>query len=485
VSISAYASDLQHGLATAKPIVERLCAQIWDLAELSLHEAESVNVYRRELEAAGFTITSTGTAGVPTAFIAEWAQASDGPKVGFLLEYDALPELGNAAVPRKEPRADGTTSGHGCGHNLIGAGLAGAAIALKHTMEANGLPGTLRLYGCAAEETEGAKVYMAREGLFNDLDACFHWHPAPIAAVINVRMAAINFIKLEFFGKTAHAGIEPWKGRSALHAMELATHGLNLMREHLEPTARLHYVFEAGGIAPNVVTDYARMWIIVRDVDRARVVTTSEWVRQIAVGAALATQTESKANQYYGIHDLLPNTPLAERMQEHLQAIGAPAWTEAEQAFAMACQKEMGVPQHGLVQKVMPLYPEPTLGGSSDVAEASWLTPTMGVAMPTLPLHVSLHTWVVTACGGMSIGVRGTLAATEVIALTALDVMTNPELREAARDDFKRRTEGFTYVSPLPPEQRHPVTVPVWLISDGSVEAVANLEESVSVGAAS
>jgi aminobenzoyl-glutamate utilization protein B len=468
---------ITQALAAAQPAIERIAAEVWDLAEVGLHEVASMQVHLRELEAAGFTVVSTGTAGVPTAFVAEWTQGAGGPKVGFLAEYDALPGLGNAAVPRQEPRADGKTSGHGCGHNLLGAGLSGAAIATKAVMEARAIPGTLRVYGCAAEETEGAKVYMAREGLFADLDACLHWHPGPIAAVINVRMAANDGLKIEFHGKSAHAGIAPWEGRSALHALELAAHGINLMREHLEPTARLHYVFEAAGTAPNVVTDYAKIWMKVREADRARVNAMTAWIRQIAEGAALATQTSAKVIHYYGVHDLLPNTPLAERMQQHLERVGAPEWSDAEQAFARACQREMGLPEHGLAGKVLPLQREPTIGGSSDVAEASWNTPTMGIAMPTMPLHTSLHTWATTACAGMSIGLQGTLAAAHVLTLTALDILSDAELRDAARADFARRTADYSYQSPLPSEQRQPLNLPAWLNSDGSVEAVAGMEQ--------
>lgn len=181
---------------------------------------------------------STATSGLPTAFVAEWRQADGGPKIGFLLEYDALPGLGNAAVPRREERADGIRSGHGCGHNLLGAALTGAAIAAKGKMLANRIPGTLRVYGCAAEEVEGAKVFMARDGLFDDLGAALHWHPGPDAAVLNFRLAATQILRLEFHGRSAHAGMEPWSGRSALHALELAAHGINVMREHLEPTGQ-------------------------------------------------------------------------------------------------------------------------------------------------------------------------------------------------------------------------------------------------------
>ena len=250
---------------------------------------------------------------------------------------------------------------------------------------------------------------MARAGLFDDLDACLHWHPASIAAVMNIRMSATNAMKIEFHGKTAHAGNEPWKGRSAVDAMELAAHAINLIREHVEPTARTQYVFEVGGQAPNVVPDYARMWLTLRDIDRTHVLATTEWVRQIAEGAALATQTKANVNIFMGLHDLLPNTPLAERMQKHLETVGTPQWTEEELAFACECQKQAGMQEKGLAKKVLPLMHEPTVGGSSDVAEASWNTPTMGVALPTMPLDVALHTWPVTACAGMSIGVNGTL----------------------------------------------------------------------------
>jgi aminobenzoyl-glutamate utilization protein B len=456
-------------------VVEGLSGEVWQLAEVSFHERGSARAHLRALDAAGFTVVSTGSAGIPTAFVAEWTGVEGGPVVGFLPEYDALPALGNEAVPRREPRADGVTSGHGCGHNLLGAALTGAAIAAKEAAASLRLPGTIRVYGCAAEETEGAKIYLARDGLFDDLDACLHWHPGPIAAVANVRLASTNLVRIEFHGRSAHAGLEPWMGRSALHAMELAAHGLNLMREHLEPTARVQYVFEAGGEAPNVVTDYARMFLVLRDVDRRRVVATTEWVRELADGAAKGMQTTADVLVYAGMHDLLPNGPLAARMQEHLERVGVPAWDEAEQAFARECQRNLGLPEAGLAPGVLPLLPEPAIGGSSDVAEASWITPTMGFAMPTMPLGVPLHTWAVTACGGMSIGVKGALAATDVLARMALDLLTDADLRAEARADLDRRRGDYRYVSPLPPEQRQPIDLPDWVVADGSAEALQGL----------
>lgn len=475
MSTSRFDSTLSNSAEAVRGVVERLSAEVWQLSEVSLHEEESSKAHLRELEAAGFTV-STGAAGIPTAFVAEWTGTAGGPTIGFLPEYDALPGLGNEPVPRQEPRADGVTSGHGCGHNLLGAASTGAAIAAKEAAASLGLTGTIRVYGCAAEETEGAKIYMARDGLFDDLDACLHWHPAPVAAVANLRLASTNLIRIEFRGRTAHAGLEPWKGRSALDAMELAAHGLNLMREHLEPTARVQYIFEAGGEAPNVVPDYARMFLVLRDVDRARVVTTTEWVRELADGASRGTQTTAEVLVYAGMHDLLPNTPLAERMQRHLEQVGVPSWDPDEEAFARECQHQLGIAEAGLGTGVLPLPNEPPLGGSSDVAEASWITPTMGIAMPTMPLGVPLHTWPVTACAGTSIGLKGAHGATDVLTRMALDLLTDDQLRAQARADLDRRRGGYHYVSPLPPDQRHPIDLPDWLITDGSAEAIGSLE---------
>ena len=413
----------------ARPVVERISSEIWDLVELSHEEVRSAKVHVRELESAGFTV-ETGSAGIPTAFVAE-RRLGDGPVVGFLAEYDALPGLGNAAVPRQQPRADEKTSGHGCGHNLLGAALTGAAVATAAVLESEGLPGVVRVYGCAAEEAEGAKVYMAREGLFGDVDACLHWHPWTYAGVMNMRLAAVDTIRIEFRGRTAHAGMEPWSGRSALDGLELTAHGINLMREHVEPTARIHYIYEAAGEAPNVVPDYARMLLFVRDVDRAHVAATTEWVRRIAEGAALATQTTSNVDVFFGLHDLLPNAPLAERMQEHLDRSRRAVWTDEEQAFARGCQASIGLPEQGLSGDVLPLQPEVAIGGSSDVADVSWNAPTMGIVVPTAPVGVSMHTWAVTACGGTSIGVNG-----------AIDRSACPYTDGSRRADRRRAPRG-------------------------------------------
>jgi len=449
----------------ATPVIKRIAKEVWQFAELSLQELRSAQLIMDILLEQGFTITSKGTAGVPTAFIAEYGSGT--PTLGLLVEYDALPGLGNETVPYRELRKDQVTSGHGCGHNLLGAGSVGAAIALKNVVAEQQIPGTIRVYGCAAEETEGAKVYMAREGLFDDLDAALHWHPSSSAEVSNYRSTAVDQMKIEFFGKGAHAGGSPWLGRSAVHAAELFAHGINLMREHVEPTARLHYIYESAGIAPNIVPDYARLCLYIRDCDRTHVEASSAWVKQIAEGAALATQTTTKVLLYTGMYDLLPNSPLAARMQGHIEHIGAPAFSEEEQAFARELQRNYGVEPEGMALETEFLFDENTsMGFSTDVGDVSWNAPTMGCGMPTMPLGVSVHTWAATACHGMSIGLKGALQAARVLAWSGIDIMTDAELRQAARTDFERRVSGQPYVSPLSPEMKHPLELPEWLTED-------------------
>ncbi|MFL5693651.1 MAG: amidohydrolase [Ktedonobacteraceae bacterium] len=464
MTIPAYDS-VDKAVEQTIPTIKRIANEVWQFAELSLQEVKSAQLIMDILQEQGFTITSKGTAGVPTAFIAEYGSGT--PVLGLLAEYDALPGLGNEPVPYREPRKDQVTSGHGCGHNLLGAGCIGAAIALKNVVAEQKIPGTIRVYGCAAEETEGAKVYMARAGLFKDLDAALHWHPGSSAEVTSFRSTAVNQMKIEFFGKSAHAGGSPWLGRSAVHAAELFAHGINLMREHVEPTARLHYIYESAGLAPNVVPDYARLCLYIRDSDRAHVEASTAWAKQVAEGAALATQTTAKVLVYTGLYDLLPNTPLAARMQAHLERIGVSAYSEEEQAFAREIQQNFGVEPQGMASETEPLIDENTLlGFSTDVGDVSWNAPTMGCGMPTMPIEVNVHTWAATACHGMSIGLKGAMQAARVLAWTGIDIMTDAELRQAARADFERRVSGQPYVSPLSPEMKHPLGLPAWLAGD-------------------
>ena len=449
------------------PTITSLARNLWDLAEISLREIESSALLKELLVDSGFTITSDGVIGVPTAFVAEYGAGS--PVLGVMLEYDALPGLGNEAVPEQMPREDGVTSGHGCGHNLIGAGSMGAALALKSMMEKNGTPGTLRVYGGASEETEGAKVYMAREGYFEDVDAMLHWHPSTVSGTFNVRTSAQQQIFIEFQGKTAHAGNDPWNGRSSLDAVESFLHGVNNMREHVKPTARIHYVIRDGGKAPNIVPDYAAVQLTFRDASRADVAAGVEWLEQMAQGAALMTQTTTLFVPYYGMHDLLPNTPLAQRMQDYLEAMGAAKFTEEEQEFARTLQSNVGIEPTGMLEVIPPLVNEPTTGGSTDVGDISWLVPTTGLIAATIPQNIGLHTWMATASHGTSIGDKGAVFAARGLALLGWDILTDDELRSEMRKDFDRRTEGFEYQSPIPDFVMEPVSLPQEMRSFGSV----------------
>jgi aminobenzoyl-glutamate utilization protein B len=429
---------------TAQKTILTISREVWDKPAVGLREQEAMEVHIRELEAAGFRITDRNSGGHPTAFVAQWSQGSGGPKLGFLPEYDALPGLGNAAEPLVKPAENGRTDGHGCGHNCLGAGCTGAAIALKAMMLERNVAGMLRVYGCGAEENVGAKIFLAKAGLFDDLDAALAWHPAAVPVTGTFVTNANHFMRVTWKGRTAHAGMDPWSGRSALDAAELFAHGVNLMREHVEPTARLHYIYEIAGVAPNVVPDEARIWIQARDITTPRVNAITDWLAQLAEGAALGTQTKATFKVELGMAEFIPNETLASKVFEHLQNTPLD-WTAEEQTFAKACQKVMGANESGMATKVAPMIKDAKLGGSTDVADVSWNTPVAVFGWPTYPLEVNLHTWAVTACGGTSIGDKGSLAAAAILAAVGYELLTEPELRTKAKDELKRRLDGRKY----------------------------------------
>ncbi len=429
---------------TVQKTILRISREVWNKPAIGLREQEAMQVHIRELERAGFTITSRQSGGHPTAFIAEWSRGSGGPKLGFLPEYDALPGLGNAAEPEVKPAPNGLTDGHGCGHNSLGAGCTGAAIALKSMMLERNVHGTLRVYGCGAEENVGAKIFMAKQGLFDDLDAALAWHPASVPVTGTFVTNANHFMRVSWTGRTAHAGMDPWNGRSALDAAELFAHGVNLMREHIDPTARLHYIYEIAGVAPNVVPEESRIWIQARDITTPRVNAITEWLSQLAEGAAMGTQTKATFKVELGMAEFIPNRTLAKRVFEHLHTTRLD-WTAEEQAFAKACQRALGASEVGLATQVAPFIEEAKLGGSTDVADVSWNTPVAVFGWPTYPLGVNLHTWAVTASGGTSIGDKGSLAAAEILAAVGYELLTEPELRTAAKEEWKQRLDGRQY----------------------------------------
>ncbi len=440
----------------------RIRREVWDLAEVSLAEVRSFRVHLRELEAVGFRTASTATSGYPTAFVSEWSQGSGGPVIAYLPEYDALPGLGNRPEARQAPPTSGIMDGHGCGHDMLGAGCTGAALALKSIMEAEGLSGTIRVFGCAAEETQGAKVYFVRDGLFEDVDIALAWHPAPFAATGEIATAANAKIRVSFKGRTAHAGLSPWEGRSALKGAELFTTGLQFMREHVLPTTRIHYIYEEAGVAPNIVPDQARILLTLRGASVTDVKEVIDWARDICAGAALMTQTEGTFNLFFGVNDIMPNTPLVGLTQRHMEA-RPPVWTDEEQTFARAVQHGMGLAETGLATSVLPALGPTPVGGSSDLGDVSKVVPLGVFAWPTVGLGTALHTWGVTACGGSSIGDRASLDSARILAGIGYDVMTDAGLRAEARADLERRLETAPSVPLLPADQEGPVGIPDWV----------------------
>jgi aminobenzoyl-glutamate utilization protein B len=432
-----------------------IATALWEYAETGLEEHRSAALLADTLEGEGFRV-ERGVAGMPTAFVAEWGRGH--PIVGVLAEYDALPGLGNAPVSSKEPRIDGHPHGHGCGHNVFGAGSVGAAIALKRAAESQGLKGTIRLYGTPAEETLVGKVYMARDGLFDDLDVALDWHPVFLTRVNNESSMAMNNFAVEFYGRAAH-GARPWHGRSALDAVELMNHGVNLMREHIEPTARIHYVVSDGGQAPNVVPDYARVWYYVRDSNREKVERNYAWMLEIAAGAAQATQTRHEVSLLTGVHSVLLNRPLQEAAQANLELVGPPRYTDEEQEFARSLQRELGIEALGISTRVEPLAdePGPPGDGSTDVAEVSRITPTLRMVVALGGEELPWHSWASSASAGTPGAAKAAHVAARVLALTGVDVLTDPGLVERARAEFVEKTGGRRYRSPLPKGQAPPL----------------------------
>jgi len=427
-------------------------------SETALLEHRSAEYLTGLLEAEGFTV-ERGVADMPTAFVATFRHGSDGPTLGILAEFDALPGVGNEPVPHRAPRLDGITAGQGCGHNLFGAGSIGAAIALKRAMVDQGIEGEVRLFGTPAEETVVGKVYMANAGVFDGVDATLVWHPDLGTRVTNASSMAMNNFAVEFRGQAAHSAFDPWNGRSALDAVEMMNFGVNLMREHVQPSARIHYVIPSAGEAPNVVPEYARVWYYVRDTLRANVETYYDWILDIAEAAALATRTEHEVDLMTGVHATLLNRPLQEAMQANLEAVGGPRFPDAFHAWGREMQAGLGIAESGLNVEVEPLAdsPTPATGGSTDVAEVSWLTPTVHLEVTSAPAGVPWHSWATTAAHGTEWSVAAADVAARVMALTGIDLLTDGALLAAAKAAHAESTRGRPYVSAIPKEQKPPV----------------------------
>lgn len=448
-------SALEH-TESLRPLIYETALKLEEYAETALLETKSAKLLKSKLREAGFSIES-GVAGMPTAFVATYGSGS--PVIGIIAEYDALPGVGNEPVPERRPRADGITSGHGCGHNLFSAAGIGGAIALKNVIERHNLKGTVKLFGAPAEETLIGKVYMAKAGVFDGLDAVIDWHPGRENKVKNQPGRALNNFEVEFFGQAAHAASDPWHGRSALDAVELMNFGVNLMREHVKPTTRIHYVIPRAGEAPNVVPEYAKVWYFVRGTNRKEVMEYYERILKIAEGAALATETTHKVKLFSGVHEYLLNRPLQEAIQKNLELVGPPRFTDKEQEFARTLQRFLKKQEKGFNKDIEPLAdkPGPPSGGSTDVAEVSWIAPTAGFRVVTAANDIPWHSWATSACHGTEAGRKAAVVAAKVIAATAVDFLTQADLLKAAKDFFLKATDGKPYESPIPKNQKPPL----------------------------
>lgn len=427
---------------------------LWEYAEIALLEYKSSKLLADIAENEGFTV-ERGVADLETAFVAVFGSGK--PVIGILAEYDALPGLSQENVSFKKAIIEGG-AGHGCGHNLFGAGSLGAALVIKDLIQEGKLTGTIKLYGCPAEEDVGGKMYMAREGVFDDLDACLAWHPSYETRVDVTGSQAIDDLYIEFYGKASHAAFDPWQGRSALDALEMTTFGINLLREHVKPSVRLHYVVLDGGNVPNVVPEYTKLWIWVRDSKREGVKSVLSRIKKIVSGSAMATETTSHIENLGSYHEMLVNVTGSKVMQKNLKWIGHIEYTSDEIEFANQLQKETQVAEKGLVSSINNLQDpekEPE-GGSTDVSEVSWITPTLHISTTCAPFGIPWHSWAVVAASKHSVGYKGMFLAAKVLATTAVDLFKDPEILNKMKKEFYASLNGYVYTSGIPKDKKPP-----------------------------
>jgi aminobenzoyl-glutamate utilization protein B len=446
--VSANKKQVLSTIETQASKLTEISDRIWAHAEIAFRETESHKLLADYAEANGFTV-ERGVAEIPTAFVATYGSGK--PVIGILGEFDALPGLSQKAVPNKDPLKEGAP-GHGCGHNLFGTASLGAAIAIKELIEQGKLKGTIKFFGTPAEEKFFGKLWMIRAGLFKDVDVCMDWHPgAETKAAVQTGLALVDFT-VEFKGQAAHASADPWNGRSASDALELYTTGINYYREHIKPTVRIHYHIQDGGQVVNVVPDYARLWVRVRDVKREGMNEVYERVKKMAEGAAIMANVDYEVKLVSGIYEVLVNRTGAGYLQKNLEFLGPLAYTPEETNFAKKIQEATGKPQVGLHSKVEPLEEtkENAGGGSTDVGDVSWVVPVIRLSAATAPIGTPWHSWAVVACSGMSIGHKGMLHASKALALTMVDLYEDPKKVEAVQAEFKQRKGDHVYSGLVP-----------------------------------
>lgn len=453
-SHSKASDSSQAWLASKEPQIISLAQTLWNHAELGYQEVASSSQLMSALEEEGFTVTS-GVAGIPTAFVAEYG--SDGPVIGILAEFDALPGISQSASPFVEEIAD-KHAAHACGHHLFGAGSVGAALTIKHWLAQSGNKGRIRLYGTPAEEGGSGKVYMVREGLFDDTDVVIHWHPGDTNSASPFTTLANKSAKFRFKGISAHAAAAPEFGRSALDGVEAMNMMVNLMREHVPQETRIHYVVTAGGNAPNVVPNFAESFYYARHPNAATLEGIWERLLNTARAAALGTGTTVEWEVIHGNHSILPNETLAKIMYDNLSREGGIKYNDEEAAYAekiIATFPEEKRREPG--PDVIETYAFKQSMGSTDVGDVSWNVPTVGLSTATWVPGTSAHTWQAVAAGGMSIGHKGMMLAAKVMAQTGIDLLSQPELIANAKTEFEqRRGDDFNY-APLLGDREPPL----------------------------
>ncbi|MGE3776636.1 MAG: M20 family metallopeptidase [Pirellulaceae bacterium] len=439
-----------------------LSDRIWAMPEIAFEEHRSVAEHIAMLDREGFRITNN-VGGMKTAFIAEFGKGS--PIIGILGEYDALPDLAQVSSAT-EPSSTEGGPGHGCGHNLLGAGSALAAVALKDALAAEGIEGTVRFYGCPAEEAGGGKAFMARAGAFNDLDVAFCWHPAVVNEVLTKSCNAAKWARFSFTGRAAHAAADPHMGRSALDAVELMNVGVNYMREHMPSNARVHYaIINAGGEFPNVVQAYAESSYSIRSPNWEDAERVFARVQKIAEGAALMTETSVKVQITGGYSNILPNKALYEVMYENMRRAGPPPFDGADYEFAKQLRKvaltdqdalasvagrDVSLKDNLLHDSLLPLGTDQFEFGSTDVGDVSWIVPTAQCQTACFAIGTSFHSWQLVTQGDLPAAHKGMILAAKVMASTAADCIRNPEIIARAKAELKQQTGGRPYLSPIP-----------------------------------
>ena len=439
---------LMEVMRNREDVFENVSDKIWEFAEIRYHEFQSADLICQTLKDEGFQVTRP-IAGIETAFVGEFGSGK--PVIGFLGEYDALPNLSQKADLDRQEAVKEDACGHGCGHNLLGVGSLEAACAVKKMIEEGKFHGTVRYYGCPAEEGGAGKGFMVRAGVFHDVDICLTWHPMDQNGVMQNALANMRMF-FEFHGISAHAGAKPYMGRSALDAVELTNVGCNYLREHIIPEARLHYaVTNTGGTAPNIVQAYAEEIYCIRAPKLNQLEEIFERVCNVARGAALMTDTKLNIRVVSAYANLVPNKTLSRLAIDWFHKLCPVAYTDAEYQYAKQYQEEEGMVL--ICEDVEER--DVKFSGSTDVGDVSWNVPTLSITAATMAFGTALHSWKATAQGKSSVAKKGMHLAAQVLAAVAAELYENPELVEEAKDSFRQEIGNQKYKS-LIPENANP-----------------------------